>query len=77
MNSLNEERGYHVSIVIATPDVPVEWISIIVLSKKGTHEGNGAKKAALTFDTVGLVQWLWQTANELELAHKKQLRGDK
>lgn len=39
--------------------------------------GNGTKKAALTFDTVGLVQWLRQTANELELAHKKQLRGDK
>ncbi|EMW6461610.1 hypothetical protein [Enterococcus faecalis] len=28
-------------------------------------------------EPVGLVQWLRQTANELELAHKKQLKGDK
>ncbi|EKZ0165371.1 TPA: hypothetical protein I0H06_RS12795 [Enterococcus faecalis] len=52
----------------------LEWPSIILLSKKGTQ--NRTKKAALTFDTVGLVKLLRQTADELELAHKKQLRGD-
>lgn len=76
LNSINEERGYNGSIVIATPEVPVEWPSTILLSKKGTHEGSRTKKVALTFDTVGLIQWLRQTADELELSHYKQLRGD-
>jgi len=77
LNSINEERGYNGSIVIATPDVPVEWPSTILLSKKGTHEGSRTKKVALTFDTSGLIQWLRQAADELESAHYKQLRGDK
>ncbi|MFC0616176.1 hypothetical protein [Enterococcus faecalis] len=51
LNSINEERGYNGSIVIATPDVSVEWPSIILLSNKGTHEGSRTKKVALTFDT--------------------------
>ncbi|HFK2914464.1 TPA: hypothetical protein ACGY7S_002789 [Enterococcus faecalis] len=74
LNSINEERGYNGSIVIATPDVPVEWPSTILLSKKGTHEGSRTKKVALTFDTAELVQWLRQTADELELAHYKQIK---
>lgn len=77
LNSINEERGYNGSIVIATPDVPVEWPSTILLSKKGTHKGSRAKKMALAFDTAGLIQWLRKTADELELTHYKQLRGDK
>lgn len=44
LNSINEERGYNGSIVIATPEVPVEWPSTILLSKKGTHEGSRTKK---------------------------------
>lgn len=74
--TINEERGYNGSIVIVTPDVLVEWPSTILLSKKGTHEGSRTKKVALTFDTLGLVQWLRQIADELELAYNKQLRGD-
>ncbi|EOB3349337.1 hypothetical protein ACIJDX_002599 [Enterococcus faecalis] len=77
LNSMNEERGDKGSIIIVTPDVPVEWPSTILLSKKGTHEGSRTKKVALTFDTSGLVQWLRETADELELTHYKQLRGDK
>ncbi|WP_441650970.1 hypothetical protein ACTMD7_15010 (plasmid) [Enterococcus faecalis] len=55
LNSINEERGYNGSIVIATPDVPVEWPNTILLSKKGTHGGSRTKKVALTFDTSGLI----------------------
>ncbi|MBO6338619.1 hypothetical protein [Enterococcus faecalis] len=77
LNSIKEERGHNGSIVIATPDVPVEWPSTILLTTKGTHKGSRAKKVALSFDTAGLIQWLRQTADELELTHYKQLRGDK
>lgn len=76
LNSLNEERGYNGSIIIATPNVPVEWPSTVLLTTKGTHKGSRVKKVALTFDTAGLIQWLRQTADELELTHYKQLRGD-
>lgn len=76
LNSLNEERGYNGSIIIATPDVPLEWPSTILLTTKGTHKGSRVKKVSLTFDTAGLIQWLRQTADELELTHYKQLRGD-
>lgn len=51
LNSINEERGYNGSIVIVTPDVPVEWPSTILFSKKGTYEVNRTKKVALIFDT--------------------------
>ncbi|NAA54023.1 hypothetical protein [Enterococcus faecalis] len=73
LNSINEERGYNGSIVIATPEVPVEWPSTILLSKKGTHKGSRMKKVSLTFDTMELVQWLRKTADELEITHNKQL----
>ncbi|PQD30693.1 hypothetical protein [Enterococcus faecalis] len=77
LNSIKEERGHNGSIVIATPDVPLEWPSTILLTTKGTHKGSRVKKVFLTFDTAGLIQWLRQTADELELSHYKQLRGDK
>lgn len=77
LNSIKEERGHNGSIVIATPDVPLEWPSTILLTIKGTHKGSRVKKVFLTFDTAGLIQWLRQTADELELSHYKQIRGDK
>ncbi|NSP68558.1 hypothetical protein HRE70_11385, partial [Enterococcus faecalis] len=69
LNSINEERGYNGSIVIATPDVPVEWPSTILLTTKGTHKRSRTKKVALTFDTMELVHWLRKTADELEITH--------
>ncbi|MDM3980347.1 hypothetical protein [Enterococcus faecalis] len=75
LNSINEERGYNGSIVIATPDVPVEWPSTILLTTKGTHKGSRTKKVALTFDTMELVHWLRKTADELEITHNNQLNG--
>ena len=73
LNSLNEERGYNGSIIIATPDVPLEWPSTILLNTKGTHKGSRGNKVFLTFDTMELVQWLRKTADELEITHNKQL----
>lgn len=73
LNSIKEERGYNGSIVIATPDVPVEWPSTILLSKKGTHEGSRVKKVYLSFETTELINWLRNTADLLENTHKKQL----
>ncbi|EGO2712891.1 MULTISPECIES: hypothetical protein [Enterococcus] len=75
LNSLNEERGYNGSIIIATPDVPLEWPSTILLNTKGTHKGSRVKKVSLTFDTMELVQWLRKTADELEITHNNQLNG--
>lgn len=77
LNSIKEERGNNGSIIIATPDVQLEWPSTILLTTKGPHKGSRVKKVFLTFETAGLIQWLRQTADELELAHNKQLRGDK
>lgn len=56
--------------------------NILVFYKKlptcqGPHKGSRVKKVFLTFDTAGLIQWLRQTADELELSRYKQLRGDK
>ena len=75
MNSLNEEGGCHGSILIATPDVSVEWSSIILLSKKGTHEGNRTKKAALTFDTVGLVQMVKANSEWIRISSQEVIKG--
>lgn len=75
LSSINEERGYNGSIVITTPNVPVEWQSTILLTTKGTHKGSRVKNVALTFDTMELVQWLRKTADELEITHNNQLNG--
>lgn len=34
LNSIKEERGHNGSIVIATPNVPVEWPSTTLLTTK-------------------------------------------
>ncbi|EPH71386.1 hypothetical protein [Enterococcus faecalis] len=75
LNSIKEERGHNGSIVIATPNVPIEWPSTILLTTKGTHKDGRVKKVALTFDTMELVQWLRKTADELEITHNNQLNG--
>ena len=48
LNSIKEERGHNGSIVIATPNVPVEWPSTTLLTTKRTHKDSRVKKVALT-----------------------------
>lgn len=39
-NSINEERGHNESIVVTIFNIPVEWPSTILFSKKDTLEGS-------------------------------------
>jgi hypothetical protein len=76
LNSIKEERGHNGSIVIATPNVPVEWPSTtLLLPQKRTHKDSRVKRKWLNLDTMELVQWLRKTADELEITHNNQLNG--